>query len=109
MQIITGLPVTLITTTDDGLKSFYDKRTITCQSRIDNLQPIFVWYKNGVTINTSGNGYKISADYFKSYLTIQFYSTKQRDDVYNCTAINSAGSSTASIRVTVQGMSKQTL
>ncbi|XP_062506120.1 uncharacterized protein LOC134182704 [Corticium candelabrum] len=44
----------------------------------------------------------MSADYFKSYLTIQYYSTKQRDDVYNCTAINPVGSSTASTRVTVQ-------
>ncbi len=70
---------------------------------------MFVWYKNGVAINTAGNGYKISADYFKSYLTIQYYSTKQRDDVYNCTAINRVGSSTASTRVTFQGMSKQTL
>ncbi len=105
-SIITVSPIIFITTETTTL---YNKGTITCQSKIVNPKLTFVWSKNGVVINTTNDGYQISSDYFKSYLTIQYYSSNPRDGVYNCTASNAAGTSTASTRVTVQGMSKQTL
>ena len=109
IQIITAPPMTSITTIGDDLKYFYNKPTISCQSNIVNSKPTFVWYKNGVAINSTWDGYKISGDYFKSYLTLQNYPSTQKDDVYNCTAINVAGKSTASIAVTVQGINNETL
>ena len=108
-QIITVPPMTSITTIGDDLKYSYNKLTISCQSNIVNSKPTFVWYENGVAINSTWDGYKISGDYFKSYLSLQNYPSTQQDDVYNCTAINIAGKSTASIAVTVQGINNETL
>ena len=109
IPIITVPPMTSITTIDDGLNYVYNKPTISCQSNIVNSKPTFVWFKNGVAINSTWDGYKISGDYFKSYLTLQNYPSNQHDGVYNCTAINVAGKSTASIAVTVQGINNEML
>ena len=93
----------MITATNDVSKIFTENRTIACQSALVYPQPSFVWYKNGVTINNQSDKHEIVDGYFTSYLILNSNSIIQTGDMYNCTAINDAGESTASITVTAKG------
>ena len=93
----------MIAATKDVSKCFTDNRTIACQSALVYPQPSLAWYKNGVIINNRSAKHNIVDGYFTSYLILKSNPIIQTGDIYNCTAINDAGESTANFKVTSKG------
>ena len=67
-------------------------RPMPMQSVFFKPKPSWDWYMNGVAINKTSKKHEIVNCYFKSYLILNYFSSKQTvGGVYACAAVNDVG------------------